>query len=209
MSLRHALLALLTAGPMTGYDLAKVFERSVDYTWHAPHSQIYPELRRMESDGLVEAELSPRGEKGTKRVYAITPTGRHELRVWVATPSPIERVRDAARLRCTYLELVSYDDARRFFAAHLDHYEQAERDWSRHARQIEQLETPLIKARLAAPDTGDKEAAVAYKVHVYRGLAAQARLEVEWAREGISLVDRLAAGVGDLTDVASAQGATE
>ena len=35
------------------------------------------------------------------------------------------------------------------------------------------------------------EALVAYKVHVYRGLAERARHEARWARQGIALVDRL------------------
>lgn len=193
MSLRHALLALLTAKPMTGYDLAKVFERSVDYVWHAPHSQIYPELRRMEKGGLVEAELSLRGERGTKRTYSITELGREEVRRWVAAPGPIEHSRDVERLRSTYLELADYADARRYFTAHLEHFSLWEQRWDQHARQIEALETPLIRARLASEGTGDPRAAVAYKVHTYRGLAAQARLEVEWATEGLALVDRLEA----------------
>lgn len=191
MSLRHGLLALLTAQSMTGYDLGKVFERSVDYAWHAPHSQIYPELRRMEADGLVTAELALRGARGTKRTYAITEEGRRELERWVAEPAPIERPRDVARLRSMYLEFATYDDARRHFQAHLDHYEQWQRRWELHARQIEALETALIRARLDAPGTGDPTAVVAYKVHAYRGLAAQAGLEVAWAREGLALVDRL------------------
>jgi DNA-binding PadR family transcriptional regulator len=184
---------LLTAKPMTGYDLAKVFDRSVGYVWHAPHSQIYPELRRMEADGLVAAELVRRGVRGTKRTYAVTRAGRDELQRWVAEPVPIERPRDIERLRSTYLELASYDDARRYFRAHLEHYDQWQRRWDLHARQIEALETPLIRARLAAPGTGDPDAAVAYKVHTYRGLAAQAALEVTWASEGLALVDQLEA----------------
>ncbi|EDV5156957.1 PadR family transcriptional regulator, partial [Salmonella enterica subsp. enterica] len=59
MSLRYALLALLTARPMTGYDLAKSFHVSVGHVWHAPDSQIYPELKRMLADGLVEGESVP------------------------------------------------------------------------------------------------------------------------------------------------------
>jgi len=35
------------------------------------------------------------------------------------------------------------------------------------------------------------EALVAYKVHVYRGLAERARHEARCARQGIALVDRL------------------
>jgi hypothetical protein len=37
------------------------------------------------------------------------------------------------------------------------------------------------------------EALVAYKVHVYRGLADRARHEARWARRGIALVDALSA----------------
>jgi hypothetical protein len=37
----------------------------------------------------------------------------------------------------------------------------------------------------------EHDAIVAYKVHVYRGLVERARVEVEWAREGLALVDRL------------------
>jgi DNA-binding PadR family transcriptional regulator len=33
---------------MTGYDLLQFFDASVAFIWHAPHSNIYPELRRME-----------------------------------------------------------------------------------------------------------------------------------------------------------------
>ena len=65
MSLRYALLALLTVEPMTGYDLSKRFESSVAYVLHAPDLQIYPELRRMERDpeskatGTVKDRSSP------------------------------------------------------------------------------------------------------------------------------------------------------
>ena len=71
MSLRHALLALLTAGPLTAYDISKQFSASVGFVWYAPDSQIYPALRRMEADGLVEATELPLHGGGTrvKRLY--------------------------------------------------------------------------------------------------------------------------------------------
>ncbi len=61
MSLRYALLALLNVERMTGYDLYKQFESSVGYVWHAPDSQIYPELRRMVRVGLLEGEVAACG----------------------------------------------------------------------------------------------------------------------------------------------------
>jgi DNA-binding PadR family transcriptional regulator len=63
VSLRYALLALLTSQPLTGYDVFKHFEQSVGYVWHAPDSQIYPELRRMEKDGLLSGVEEPRERK--------------------------------------------------------------------------------------------------------------------------------------------------
>lgn len=67
MSLRYALLALLSSREMTGYDVSKQFSQSVAHVWHAPDSQIYPELRRMEQDGLLEAETVPWGPRGARR----------------------------------------------------------------------------------------------------------------------------------------------
>src|ERR1700728_1727527 len=112
MSLRHALLALLEAGPMTGYELAKQFDVSVDYLWHAPHSQIYPELRRMEAVGLVEAESLPRGERATKRPYSLTAAGAEELVAWIRLQETAPPVRDPAYLRATYFEYESFEETR-------------------------------------------------------------------------------------------------
>jgi DNA-binding PadR family transcriptional regulator len=87
MSLRSCLLGLLTACPMTGYEPTTYFDASLDCPWHAPHSQIHPEPRRMEEAGLVKATTLPRGERATKRAYAITDEGRAEVARWVAEPS--------------------------------------------------------------------------------------------------------------------------
>src|SRR5699024_6991409 len=75
MSLKYALLALIRIGPMSGYDLQKQFSLSVGHVWHARDSQIYPELRRMETNGLIEGEEQKRGERGTRRIYHITRAG--------------------------------------------------------------------------------------------------------------------------------------
>ena len=76
MSLRAALLALLSAGPLTGYDAAKHFAVSVGHVWNAPDSQIYPELRKMAAEGLLDAHPVPWGTKGaTKTEYALTDAG--------------------------------------------------------------------------------------------------------------------------------------
>ncbi|MFQ5409771.1 MAG: PadR family transcriptional regulator [Anaerolineales bacterium] len=83
MSLRHTLLGFLSYGPMTGYDLKKFMDNSTQHFWHAQLSQIYPTLKRMESDGLVESMVLPQEGKPNKKVYSITVAGRDVLMNWL------------------------------------------------------------------------------------------------------------------------------
>jgi DNA-binding PadR family transcriptional regulator len=196
VSLRHALLALLEARPMTGYELAKQFDVSAAYVWHAHHPQIYTELRRLESAGMVEAEEAPRGIAATKRRYFLTDPGCAELLRWLAEVSEPGRERDAAYLKATYFEFGSFDLAREHFRGHLEHYRRVEAHWSAHADQLERRDTALLRRRLAHAPQHAHDAIVAYKVHVYRGLTERARTEVRWAEQGLELVDRLERDAG-------------
>src|SRR5450756_1365860 len=129
MSLRHALLAILAVEPLTGYDLTKHFDRSAANVWHAPHSQIYPELRKLESAGLVTAESVARGDHGVKRTYSVSSAGLDVLVEWVEEATPPVPERDDFRLKATYPEYGSFANARRQFEAHLDYHEELRRRW--------------------------------------------------------------------------------
>jgi DNA-binding PadR family transcriptional regulator len=194
VSLRHALLALLEAGPSTGYELAKQFDQSVDYVWHAQHSQIYTELRRLELDRLVVAETQARGARklATKRAYSLTGEGLEELRRWVRLRERPAPFRDRAYLKATYLEYGSYDEAREQFRAHREHYVAEAERYRRHIDELERRDTALLQRRLARAPRAAHDAIVAYKVHAYRGLLARAHAEVAWAEDGLALVERLA-----------------
>ncbi len=98
-NLGFALLGLLARRPSTGYDLARRLERPVGYFWTARHSQIYPELARLEEGGLVRHEVvDGAGPKPTKR-YAVTAVGLAALAEWVASPLQAQPVRDLETLR--------------------------------------------------------------------------------------------------------------
>ncbi|HVV09802.1 PadR family transcriptional regulator [Amycolatopsis sp.] len=188
MSLRHALLALLDAGPMTGYELAKQFDQSAERVWHAPHPQIYTELRRLEAEEFVVADERPRGTKAVKRAYRITGAGGAELRRWVSEVETPQRVRDVAYLKATYFEYIAPETVRRQFELHKAHHQEQLQRWERHVAQLRAHETELLQRRLASAPESRHEAIVAYKVHVYEGMAARARTEIEWAERGLGLV---------------------
>lgn len=191
MSLRFALLALLGSRPMTGYDLSKQFSQSVAHVWHAPDSQIYPELNRMERDGLLESVPVAWGSKGTKKEYHVTDAGLAAFREWIDSPLEIRRQRDPAYLKAAYLEWADADAARSQLRQHHDY-------WSAHLDLLERTRQtlvdrthPTLAHRLAKQPSDQHDRIVRYKVFAYDGLIDQARVEIAWADRGLALVDEL------------------
>jgi DNA-binding PadR family transcriptional regulator len=103
-TLGYAILGLLAAKPRTGYDLARLMRAPIGYMWTAHHSQIYPELARLEGEGLVTATvIDGPGPRDTKR-YEVTPAGRNALQDWVDSPlTPIARSELMVRIRGLWL----------------------------------------------------------------------------------------------------------
>jgi DNA-binding PadR family transcriptional regulator len=168
MSLRHALLGLLTDRPHTGWGLLKHFEGTLAYAWPAGHSQIYPELARLREAGLIEQTGT--GARGAK-TYEVTPAGAAEVRRWLAAPRPERGGRSDALLRVFFLWLLEPEQA----GAHL-------------RREHEQLAALL--GELEAIAAGPREAT--RKEHAYRmalewGLR-ETRARLEWAEWAIAEV---------------------
>ena len=190
MTLRFALLATLSSRPRTGYDLLGIFDSSVALVWHAAHTQIYPELRRMESEGLLESVEVPRGPRAHKREYRITDEGLAELRRLASTPVEPPAEKDPYRLKAAYLEWAEPDAARRQFELHIQHFERYLSEWEAMAAKIESGNDPVVAERLASQPAEAHPMIVASKVFAYRGMAARARMEIEWAQEGLRLLER-------------------
>jgi PadR family transcriptional regulator, regulatory protein AphA len=102
MALRYAILGLLSAEPMSGYDLAKWMDRGLANIWSAQASQIYPELARMVEAGVIVEVPGDTGPR-RRRVYAISDAGAAELREWLASASPDPGGRSEALLRAVLL----------------------------------------------------------------------------------------------------------
>jgi len=83
MSVRHALLALLSEGPKYGLQLREEFEAGTGEVWPLNVGQVYTTLQRLERDGLVESEGE---DDGPQRNFRITRAGKQELAHWLRTP---------------------------------------------------------------------------------------------------------------------------
>ncbi|MFH8805400.1 PadR family transcriptional regulator [Streptomyces sp. NPDC017936] len=191
MSLRYALIALLTGRPMTGYDISKSFSRSVAHVWHAPDSQIYPELKRMERDGLLAAVEVPWGTKGKKKEYHVTDAGLADFRMWVESPLQPQRQRDPAYLKAAYFEFADPASVREQLRQHQTY-------WEEQLGMLEATRATLLDhthvtlaARLAKLSEREGERAVRFKVYAYDGLIARVRTELAWIADGFALLDEI------------------
>jgi DNA-binding PadR family transcriptional regulator len=85
MSVRHALLALLSEGPKYGLRLREEFEAGTGEVWPLNIGQVYTTLQRLERDGLIESDDDHERDSPQKR-FRITAEGERELAAWLRTP---------------------------------------------------------------------------------------------------------------------------
>src|SRR5262245_22633066 len=88
MSVRHAVLALLTEGPKYGLQLRQEFEARTGEVWPLNVGQIYTTLQRLERDGFVESDDAD--DVGPQKGFRITADGSAELARWLRTPPDLD-----------------------------------------------------------------------------------------------------------------------
>jgi DNA-binding PadR family transcriptional regulator len=84
MSVRYALLALLSEGPTYGMKLREEYEAATGDIWPLNVGQVYTTLARLERDGLIEPDDG--GEDEREKAFRITAQGQTELTGWLKTP---------------------------------------------------------------------------------------------------------------------------
>jgi DNA-binding PadR family transcriptional regulator len=84
VSVRHALLALLSEGPKYGLQLRHEFEARTGDVWPLNVGQVYTTLQRLERDGLIQAQGA--GGDSPQKGYQITSAGSQDLNEWLRTP---------------------------------------------------------------------------------------------------------------------------
>ncbi len=117
-TLGYALLGILARKPSSGYDLGRELKKPIGFYWQARYSQIYPELGKLQVQGLVTFEQVEQQDLPDKKVYTITPAGRAALEKWVTTPLDEPVQRDELVLRSYSLWLAQPRAALELFQQH-------------------------------------------------------------------------------------------
>ena len=99
--LQYVILGLLSQHERTGYELSAAFTNEIGEFWQAQHSQIYPQLGKLEDQGFIQHEKALAGKKLEKKVYRLTDSGRTYLNDWVGdatTALPVTKDEFALKL---------------------------------------------------------------------------------------------------------------
>jgi DNA-binding PadR family transcriptional regulator len=83
MALRYAIMTALIEDELSGYDLARAFDKSLGFFWHASHQQIYRELRKLSDLEWVTHRAERQRGKPDRNLYSLTDSGREALNAWV------------------------------------------------------------------------------------------------------------------------------
>ena len=93
------MLGLLTIEPMSGYDLGRMVRASIGHIWRESYGQIYPNLKKLAAQGLVESKTETQKGRPDRRVYSITKKGREQLLRWLSVPPQPEIPRNEMLLK--------------------------------------------------------------------------------------------------------------
>jgi DNA-binding PadR family transcriptional regulator len=134
MSVRHALLALLSEGPKYGLRLREEFEAGTGEVWPLNIGQVYTTLQRLERDGLIESDGDgERDERDSpQKRFRITAAGEVELAAWLRTPPDMSSPpRDELVIKVLVALRLPGTDVREVIQAHRRYLVELMQQWTR------------------------------------------------------------------------------
>ncbi len=122
MSIRYAILGFLSANPLSGYDLKKLFEESSVFHWSGNNNQVYRTLVELHNEGLVTQEVQQQADYPARKIYTITEKGLAELRQWVLSEPELPQIKSSFLVQLAWadqLEADALDDLLRKYDAEI------------------------------------------------------------------------------------------
>jgi PadR family transcriptional regulator, regulatory protein AphA len=106
----YVILGMLGWRPMSGYEIKALVDKSTRFFWAASYGQIYPELRRLAAEGLIEGRANPQGGR-RRNVYRLTPAGGRELQAWLGVDADVFELRDEGLLKLFFADAAGSEAA--------------------------------------------------------------------------------------------------
>jgi PadR family transcriptional regulator AphA len=176
---KYAILGILSLGPISGYDIKKVFQRSVANFWNESYGQIYPLLRTLVAEGLATRSIEKQLRKPDRHIYAITDKGLEELQRWLIEPVKDQIGRIEIALKLFFGHQVEVADNIR----QVEHFREM-RD--RELKALIAIEERLKAEQANRPNLIYMLMTVSYGQHVTQAL-------LQWCEETLSVLRKMTA----------------
>lgn len=185
---------------MSGYDIKQLVDISLSYFWNISYGQIYPILKKLESEGL--ARSTPERTQGgrPRNLFSITRKGKMALDEWLQEPVDLSIQRDEMQLK---LFIGGHTDRPRMVALIQDFQVQQESRLRTLEAELEEI-LPSIRTGILPEDlewlgpigpTAErrrqivKDQALVFKLSIRQGiLKVEARLA--WCKEALEALNQ-------------------
>jgi PadR family transcriptional regulator AphA len=175
---KYAVLGILSLGPMSGYDIKKVFQTIASNFWNESYGQIYPMLKRLTAEGLATKSVERQSGKPDRHVYSLTEKGREKLQTWLLNPVELEIGRHEILLKLFFGAQVSVIGNTR----QLELYRELR---GKALHELQSTEQHLRAEHANDPNLPYWLMTVSYGLHVNQAI-------LEWCDETLSALGRMA-----------------
>jgi DNA-binding PadR family transcriptional regulator len=110
MSVEFAILALLSSGPLSGYDIKKLFSASESLPWSGNNNQVYRSLVELHRTGFTDLEILQPAEGPARKLYTLTARGSQALHEWLTADVELPAFRAPVFARLIGADLLSDDE---------------------------------------------------------------------------------------------------
>jgi DNA-binding PadR family transcriptional regulator len=114
----YAVLGFLADGAKSGYEIKQDIEERASHFWSESFGQIYPVLKKLTSDEMIEKVDSEDSGKRSRQRYAITEKGLEELKEWIVDPAEYATIRSEFLLKLYFGTHVGIENS----LQHLEEY---------------------------------------------------------------------------------------
>ena len=118
---QYAILGQLSQGRMSGYDLKVELKKALPYVWAESNAQIYPMLKKLESEGSISSRIDPDSGLRQRKIYSITSNGLNQLEAYLAQPIQFSAYREELLLKLHLSDHMPEDKAGSHLSSYIKH----------------------------------------------------------------------------------------
>ena len=117
---QKVILGFIAARPRSGYEIKQLSDLSTQFFWAASYGRIYPELKRLETQGLIKGADASQGARRST-VYELTAKGRDVAHQWISVPPEVYEMRDEGLMKLFFAGVLDTERGPEIAREHAEH----------------------------------------------------------------------------------------